>query len=284
MVWCVMASGQPATAASAPKYRVELIDKVFALLGSFAPDRPELTLREIVETTGQSHSSAYRILVNLTRHGVLERDDDTHRYRIGPRLHELGSLAYGDLRRVVAPALGLLRDQFGYTANLSVRAGEEVILVEVLSSPRPFSLTSSVGAREPLAATASGKCLLAFAPPAERAALLKRVDLCAWTPTSITSPDAVAAELERVRARVWAIDEGEYVSHGRCVAVPLFDRLGAVCAAISLSGPDDMLAPGRLDAVAARLLDVGAAVSRELGCVAGYPPLERARQAAGDSA
>jgi DNA-binding IclR family transcriptional regulator len=279
-----MVSRQPPAAPSAPQYRAALIDKVFAVLGAFTSDRSELTLREIVEATGQPQSSAYRILVNLVRHAVVQRDDDTHRYRLGPRLHELGSMACGDLRRVAAPTLEQLRNEFGYTANLGVRAGDEVILVEVLGSARPFSLTSSIGTREPLAATASGKCLLAFAPPAERAALVNRLELRGWTPASITAVEALAAELERVRARVYALDEGEYVSHGRCVAVPLFDRLGAICAAVSLSGPDDMLASGRLDAIAARLLEIGAAVSRELGCVAGYPPLERARPAAREPA
>lgn len=280
MVSYAMPCGQPATAASKPKYRIELIDKVFAVLGAFTLERSELMLREIVETTGQSQSSAYRILANLIRHGVIERDDDTHRYRIGPRLHELGRLAYPQLCRVAAAALDPVRHEFGYTANLSVRAGEDVILAEVLNSTRPLSLTSSVGAREPLAATASGKCLLAFAPPGEGAALVDRLELRAWTPASITTPEALAAELDRVRARGYALDRGEFVSHGRCVAVPVFDRLG-VCAAVSLSGPDDMLAPGRIEAIVGRLLEVGAAVSRDLGCVVGYPPLEHGRVPAG---
>src|SRR5579872_1996913 len=201
-----MATSQPAAPAGPAKYRIELIEKVFALLSAFTIDRCELTLRELVDATGQSQSGAYRILVNLTRHGVVQRDGETHRYRIGPRLHELGSLAYGDLRRVAAPALDRLRHEFGYTANLSVRAGDEVILVEVLGSARPFSLTSTVGAREPLAATASGKCLLAFAPFAERAALLDRLELRAWTPASITDAQALSAELARVRARAHALD------------------------------------------------------------------------------
>ena len=52
---------------------------------------------------------------------------------------------------------------------------------------------------------------------------------------TITDPEAFLAELEEIRGRGYAIDNGENEEGGRCVAVPL--ALAGVRAAISLSAP-----------------------------------------------
>jgi IclR family transcriptional regulator, KDG regulon repressor len=261
------AGGDAQVSERAPgdRYSMRLVDKVFDILEAFDPNNRELTLQEIVDRTGQTKSGAYRILANLTRRGMLERDALTRRFRVGTKLYSLGSLASLDVRRLAFPYLESLRDEFGWTANLSVRDGLSTVLVEVLDGARPFQMSATIGTREPLYCTASGKCLLAFAPAADRERLVADIDFVPHTPNTLTTPAALLAELAQVRERSFALDRGEYGPHGRCVAVPLFDRRGRVCAALSLSGPEAILSREQLTPLAERMKTVGACLSTDLG-------------------
>jgi DNA-binding IclR family transcriptional regulator len=253
------------------QYRMRLVDKVFDVLEAFDADNRELSLQEIVNRTGQSKSGAYRILVNLTRRGVVDRDSLTRRYRIGTKLHSLGSLVSLDVRRLGLPYMEKLHVDFGSTVNLSIRDGGATVLVEVLDGGRPFQMSASVGSREPLHCTASGKCLLAFADSSERERLLLDIELVAYTPSTLTTVSGLRAELDLVRERGFALDRGEYVPYGRCLAVPLFDRRAQTCAALSLSGPEALLSSDMLPGIVDAMIDVGARLSEELGSPLEYP-------------
>jgi DNA-binding IclR family transcriptional regulator len=67
------------------QYRIQLLEKAVAILETFSTDRRELTIRDLVESTGQTRASVYRIVLNLVRLGLLERDSDGRRYRVASR-------------------------------------------------------------------------------------------------------------------------------------------------------------------------------------------------------
>jgi len=220
------------------RYRIELVEKTFALLEAFRPDRRELTVREMVEATGQTQSSVYRIVANLARLGILDLDPATRRYRIGSKLYALGSLAVLDVRKLAMPQMELLRDRSGLTVSLSAahdRSGG--ILVEVLESREPYGVALAVGTREPLHCTASGKCELAHARRGQGEDPLAGLELTAFTANTLTDRDALEAELADVRRVGYAVDRGEWAEHVNCVAVPVFDRTGELCGALSVSAP-----------------------------------------------
>jgi DNA-binding IclR family transcriptional regulator len=113
--------------------------------------------------------------------------------------------------------------------------------------------------------------LLAFVSASDRDRLVSEIDFISYTPSTLTTPAALLAELAQVRERSYALDRGEYVSHGRCVAVPLFDHRARVCAALSLSGPEALLSREQFSRLIEAMTDVGARLSGELGCTEPYP-------------
>jgi DNA-binding IclR family transcriptional regulator len=254
------------------KYRIELVEKTFAILDVFQPDRRELSVRELVEETGQSQSSVYRIVANLTRLRILEQDNGTRRYRIGSKLYALGSLAVMDIRKLAIPHMEMLRTRFQFTVTLS--AGHDRwggTLVEVLESHEPYGVSVAVGTREPLHATASGKCALAYATEEKREELLADNEFTAHTAATLTSRTALERSLVAVRKQGYAFDRGEWAQHVTCVAAPVFDRNGTFRGAITLSGPTDPQAADSLIAASSTLLDVARNVSQELGHTGPYP-------------
>lgn len=256
------------------KYRIELVEKTFAILDAFQPDRRELSVREIVEETGQSQSSVYRILTNLTRLAILELDAASRKYRIGSKLYALGSLAVLDVRKVAMPRMETLRESSGFTVSLSAAHDQSGgILVEVLESRKPYGVSLGVGEREPLHCTASGKCALAYVPDEEREWLLAGNDLAAFTPATLTSRQDLDVALAEVRDQGYALDRGEWAPHVNCVAVPLFDRTGSFCGAMTLSSPAAAPFTESLIEATSALAEAAERVSREIGYTAQYPPL-----------
>ena len=73
-------------------------------------------------------------------------------------------------------------------------------------------------------------------------AILDRRGLPAFTPNTITDRDALYAELHRVRRDGVAYDREEIVEGLRCVAAPILDVDGSVCAAMSIAAPAERFA------------------------------------------
>ena len=256
---------------SEAKYRIELIEKTFAILESFDPASRELSGRDIVRATGQTQSSVYRILANLTRLGMLDQDPATRRYRIGPKLHAIGSLAVLDIRTRAMPYMDDLRRELGLTVSISTHDGMVGTLVEVLESREPYGISLAVGTREPTHCTASGKCALAFGSPYDREAFLATDDLRPYTPATVTRRRDLLDVLEAVRAAGYAVDKGEWAPHVQCVAAPLFDRTQRFCGALSLSWPLAAPATPEVDEVLDALLVAAEQLSTELGYTGSYP-------------
>ncbi len=82
---------------------------------------------------------------------------------------------------------------------------------------------------------AAGKLLLALAPLTRRRDYLARHPLVARTPRSITQPDALDAELARIRKQGHAVDDEEFAAGVCCLAVALDG--GESPFALALSAP-----------------------------------------------
>ena len=67
-----------------------VLHKHLRILESFDAWHPFLTLTEIADATGLAPSSAHRLIAELEREGLLERQPD-RTYRLGVRLWEFAS-------------------------------------------------------------------------------------------------------------------------------------------------------------------------------------------------
>jgi len=88
-----------------------------------------------------------------------------------------------------------------------------------------------------------------------------------FTETTIADPAALLVELEKIRRRGYAIDDGEMTVGVYCVAVPVRNHLGETVAALSSSVPDARLSPEKVDEMIAVLTKQADAISRALGSV-----------------
>ncbi len=112
-----------------------------------------------------------------------------------------------------------------------------------------------------LHARASGKVLMAFATPDLFERYVARQPLTALTPNTITDPDTLLTELDRIRERGYGLDEEEFALGVTCVAAPIFDG-GTAIAALTVAAPTGRFAEATEMLVAAVRRAAAAAGSR----------------------
>jgi len=123
------------------------------------------------------------------------------------------------------------------TVNLGILDAGEVVVINTLESPQAVRMSSKIGNRRYLHSTAIGKVLLGGMPDKEVQRLLRLKGIPRITEETLTTKPAVLAEIHKVRAQGWALDNQENEIEGRCIGAPIFGPGDAIVAALSISGP-----------------------------------------------
>jgi DNA-binding IclR family transcriptional regulator len=221
------------------------VDRAAAILGAFDTGHRELTLAALVARCGLPRSTTHRTADKMIRLGWLDKAEG--RYRIGNRLFEISSLApiRHELREAVLPFLQDLYAAARTTVQLGVLDGSQILVVEKITGHQPMPMLSQVGGTIPAYCSALGRAILAYSDPATVEQVLSG-DLPARTPRTLTSAVAVLRELHAIPARGWAVEREEGNIGVSCVAAPIFGPLGAVVAAVSVTGATKLVRADRI--------------------------------------
>jgi IclR family pca regulon transcriptional regulator len=217
------------------------LERGLSILSSFKSARPLLGVSELAREIGLSRSTTHRYVATLAALGYLEQDEVTRRYRLGPRVLDLGFSAINsmELREISVPHLQRLSDETGHTVNMAILDGADIVYVERCRSSRQgqreIDLNLHVGSRLPAYCTSMGKVLLASLPDDERDAALDGVELTQRGPNTLTQRSALVAELEQVQRRGLAVNNEELAFGLRSIAAPVRDHGGEAAAAINLA-------------------------------------------------
>jgi IclR family transcriptional regulator, pca regulon regulatory protein len=217
------------------------LERGLAILSSFTASQSLLGISDLARMLGLSRSTTHRYVSTLVALGYLEQDAPTRRYRLGPRVIDLGFSAINsmELREISLPHLQQLSDETGHTVNMAILDGGDIVYIERCRSARQgqreIDLNLHVGSRLPAYCTSMGKVLLAFLPDGRRAAVLSGLELTKRGPNTLTSRSALRAELEQVRSSGLAVNNEELAFGLRSIAVPVRGRSGGVEAAVNLA-------------------------------------------------
>ena len=95
---------------------------------------------------------------------------------------------------------------------------------------------SQIGKRSPVYCTALGKVLLSGMDDEAVRAVLAEKPLQAYTPATLTDPQAVLQEVRLTRQHGYALDRAEHEPEVFCLAMPIHDYRGQLIAALSTAG------------------------------------------------
>jgi DNA-binding IclR family transcriptional regulator len=248
---------------------IQSIERAAAILRLLSGRTRRLGVVDLAGELGLPKGTVHGLLRTLQHVGFVEQDEETGKYQLGAALLHMGS-SYLDGNELRTRALNW-SDSLAARTNESVRIGTlhegQVLIVHHVFRPDDSLQSLDVGALLPAHASALGKILLAH--HAYAAAELARQGLESFTPATITDPEALERELERVRKRGWAADIGELVNGEVSCAAPILDRRGVTVGAMGVSGPPDRLLAARQPRgdLVAFVREAARAVSRELGAI-----------------
>jgi DNA-binding IclR family transcriptional regulator len=220
-------------------YTVPAVDRAARILLMLTSGTREMTLAEIAAATGYHKSSVHKILMTLSHHGFLNRNESSKRYSLGIALARCGQAALDNLNvnRSAKSVLKDLSDFSGETANLAVLSGSKMVIVEAVEPLVELRVSPPIGTTDSVINKSNGKAVLAWMPEDLVGTIIKREGLPANTRHSITDAKAYRKELESVRAAGYAMDFEEFQDGISAVSAPIFDDEGHAVATLSIVGP-----------------------------------------------
>lgn len=245
---------------------VRSIAKACTLLDLLTEAKRPLSLGELTQSSGWAKSTVYGLLSSMRSCGLVEQDAQSGRYTLGVRLFEYGS-AVSSTRNIITLAkepMERLVKATGESASLSMLDRGEALVLAHAEADSGFHIVSETGAHLPAFCTAQGKALLSPLPDAS----VKRIfeaQFQQFTPHTVSSTDALLSELQSVREKGFAIENGEFKIGIRGVAAPIRDHSGTIRYSIGLIGMFRRIDSDEFRAAAAEVLKTAAVLSEALG-------------------
>jgi DNA-binding IclR family transcriptional regulator len=253
-------------AVHASVYKLQALDRAFAVLDLLASSTTSLGLAEIAAALGLHKSTTHRFLMVLERHRMVERNQ-TGKFRLGLRLCDFGSRAIEqyDLRERAQVHLKRLVDEVEETAHLCILEKTHMVYIDKQEPERSIRMISRVGASSPVHCTAVGKAILATMPRSQVEELLPALRLERFTSRTMTNREALLKELDRTSRRGYAVDDEEREEGVRCAGVAILDGQAQAIAAVSISGPSFRVTMQRIPAIAGKLMTCVKGIQQDLG-------------------
>jgi DNA-binding IclR family transcriptional regulator len=229
-----------------------------------------MSLSELATLLDLAPSTTHGIVRSLVEHGMVVQERGSSRYQLGPAVLRLGNV-YLDTLELRSRAIPWAEDLARRT-GLAVRTGvlliDDVVIIHHEPRPDGSRQMPEVGIVIPAHASALGKAMLAFMPEDEKR-VLATDELRSMTGETITSPDLLRDQLDRIRTSGVASEQDEAVIGESSLASPVFDSYGEAVGAIGVAIPSG--GDFKRQDVSDLVRDTARAVSRELGA-ATWPP------------
>jgi IclR family KDG regulon transcriptional repressor len=232
-------------------------------------ENKNLSLQEISNLSGQSKTTAHRMIGSLEEVGLLTRTP-AGKYQLGLMFLQYGQLVRErlDIRQIAYPIMIKLRDELDEAVNLVIREGNEAIYIEKVDTNQPVRVYTQIGRRAALYAGACPRVLLSFMPEDERRQYLEKTALVAYADGTITDKNKLLKTVEEARNRGYTVSHSELRNFTYALAAPIYNHDGHVIAGLSLSGLETSYQELRITELAEKTISAANQISNELGWVA----------------
>lgn len=213
------------------------VGKALAVLDQIAAFGHPVRFGEILAQSSFPKPTLYRFVQTLTNQGMLSFDPDRQTYAPGLRLVRLAHAAWAQstLAPVARPHLDALSSEVGETVHLAQLDNAQVLYLEKRNAVQPVAMYSQAGKVGPAYCTGVGKVMLAFTPEHQLDKIIAQQSFHKFTPKTLTTPDALVAELDEIVARGYGFDDEEHEPGIICIAVPILTEKGRPIGGLSVT-------------------------------------------------
>ncbi|GMA60486.1 IclR family transcriptional regulator [Alicyclobacillus fastidiosus] len=212
------------------------VHNAIRILHEFSDDSPVMGISELSNRLQLAKSTVYRLLNTLSEAGLIDKDS-SHKYRLGIGIFVIGSVAFRstEIRAKSFPILVDLMTQIRRIVRLAIYDSGAAVYLCKLPEDKDTRMFSSSGKRVPCHSTAVGKLLLAYQGANEIDRVLSR-PMKAITKLTITDAGELRKQLQRIREVNYAVTSEESTNNVCSLAIPVYDHLRRVVAALSITG------------------------------------------------
>ncbi len=198
-----------------------------------------MTATEINDSLNLPKQTVHRLCATLEREGFLARQGNSKRYHPARRLRDLGAGLLFNSRLHIARRQILMdvARQVGETVNFVVPEDSGMSYQDRVETDWAFRIQLPIGTNVPFHCTASGKCFMASLAPKQRRAFVESLTLSRLTSSTLTTPEALLEDLQKIAKRGYSLDEEEFLDGMVAIAVPVTDHAGRFTAALAFHGP-----------------------------------------------
>ena len=213
--------------------------RALEILESVANARRPVTGNEIMQWVRQPKPTVYRLCALLESMGMVQREPDSKKLTVGPRLCALALevMFSSPTRGPIHAILQSLASDIGETCTFTILDGNEIVCVDRVESAVPLRIQLHAGSRIPLHCSASGKLFLGLIPRALSKRLMVSAPLKSFTPNTIVDVRKLERELQRIRKEKISRDNQELASGLIAIAVPVTGKRGRICGTVSVNAP-----------------------------------------------
>lgn len=246
---------------------IQSVERAANILFLFTPEEPLLGISEISYKLGMNQSTIHHLVQSLIPTGLLEQEPNSKKYRLGMRTIELGGnmLRSRSLSVIVEPYLHHITDELNETAYLGVLIDGELLNLQQICTRHLVQDCGWQGRKTPFYCTSAGKNLAAYLPEEEIRRLIGKFGLKRYTATTITDPEELLVEFQRIREQGYALSFGELEDQNNAVSVPIkLSMKNNAIAAVGVVGPAYRFTQQKCIDSVPLLKSVAADVSRSL--------------------
>ncbi|UCH40724.1 MAG: IclR family transcriptional regulator [Gammaproteobacteria bacterium] len=219
--------------------RGSTIHRVLDILDTVAASPRPLSATEINEVLGLPKATAHRLCAELEARGYLLKRINGKSYVPGNRLYDVavGVLANARFSATRHAILTALSEGVGETCNIAYPDGLYMAYSDRVETKAPLRLQFPIGMRVPLYCTASGKLYLSTLARARRKAIVKKLKLEKHAKNTITDPDRLLEEIEKIAELQISVDNQELYDDVIAIAVPIEDKNGRFYSSLAIQAP-----------------------------------------------
>jgi DNA-binding IclR family transcriptional regulator len=255
-----------AARSAAPRLTHRSLERGLRVLEAAAASGGLTSLAEMARRTGLHRSTAHHLMRTLVNLGYLDQDLSTRGYQLSAKLFRMTGRTWTpeQLGQIAEPFVASVSQRAGEGASFAAYRNGIVTIVAKFDSDGPVRVVQDVGSRRPLHATAVAKAILAFLPEHELESILRGIRFERFTPNTLMSRAALAAELRRVRAAGHTIDDEEHIEGIRCIAAPVFGYNGQVLGSLCALGPKSRMTHEKLRRLKPLMIERARTLSKKL--------------------
>ena len=246
------------------------LERACDVLRLFTPQKPRWTISELARHLNVPKSGVFRLVKTFERKGFLQCTEDSYEYQLGSGIWELTGIVFGKRERLVEKAAPYLRDlnnTTGLLVSLRVLENDQMVILDRVEGNDPVKVIFPVGTHQPLNHGAPGKLLLAYHYPdsSQFHELISRGKITKLTDRTLVDRRRLQQELNKIRRLGYATSDGEAIRGTIGIAVPVWNSMGQVEAALALTAVESLCNMKQLMRFLPDLKQTGENISKALG-------------------